>query len=451
MISIQDFFISQQPKPLSQKDKSLIYKKFIEKRERNHNRRRSVVYKSFAYSISSLAIIGFVFFGNMFHVFDLFPSQISQQVSAQSIGKIISSQGEISIYDTNNRKIDTDTIQLADRVVVGQNSKVVVLINESFTAEISGPAQFQIIVDDQGDSTNYRIKLLNWWDYIAVNSIAPVENNRISVQTSEWVTIQKSKSTPSDKVSFEIKNISNTAKTTIINKSSSTLEVLPSLEPVSLLQKITNSIDSSSIVINPEQIVELSTQQNTWIQGEIKLLSQQAIVITDMTKDSNTLPKKPISSSIVVKQEVEPKEPSITKENMQEISSNLYKTFLQKDYNELILYYFQWKENEYNIITNNINNRLNRIANSIHIQQNTNTSLDGLISFAQTLQNNMSNNDQIPHFYYRNLAIFIKKLSLLQPHTFGMMKQPSKTKQITIDYIYWLVDLQQNNTSYQFY
>jgi hypothetical protein len=84
MTTLKKFIITNQSKPLLQKAKTSIYKDFLQKRERKNTNRWSIVYKTFTYSLSLLSVIGFVFFG----LFEKSPTDFSQSVDAQSIGKI---------------------------------------------------------------------------------------------------------------------------------------------------------------------------------------------------------------------------------------------------------------------------------------------------------------------------------------------------------------------------
>jgi hypothetical protein len=64
----------------------------LQKRERKNTNRWSIVYKTFAYSISTLSVVGFILFGNFFGIFEQNPTELSQSVDAQAIGKIVSSK-----------------------------------------------------------------------------------------------------------------------------------------------------------------------------------------------------------------------------------------------------------------------------------------------------------------------------------------------------------------------
>lgn len=441
MTTLKNIIQSQQPTSLLQQDKAAIYKSFLQKRERKNTNRWSIVYKTFAYSLSTLSVIGFILFGNFFGIFEKSPTELSQSVDAQSIGKIISSKWWFSIYNNENRKIDTDTIQLSDRIIVDPASTIKVLIHDSFTAEIVGPAQFEIIVDEDQDNKNYNLKFINWWDYIAIDSIKEFEKNHISVQTSDGVTVKKNQNDESKKISFAIKTTPGEDNKTIINKSTSTLEVTTSNISNSILGQMSSKTTNSSVVINPEQVVEITAQWNT-DNGTITIVSQQDI------KQENTTNEVVVKSTPKKNTTTEEKR-VINEDDIKNIQANLYRSFLQKDYNELVVSYFAGKENEYNIIKNNINDRLNRLAKIWRLSNNTDTSLDGIIIFTQKILIQYQTLD-IPETSYKNLLPLIQKLNEVNKHNFGIIKQAGKEDEVTLEHIYSLIDLQQNNSTYRF-
>lgn len=441
MTTLKNIIQSQQPTSLLQQDKAAIYKIFLQKRERKNTNRWSIVYKTFAYSLSTLSIIGFILFGNFFGIFERSPTELSQSVDAQSIGKVISPKWWFSIYNNENRKIDTDTIQLSDRIIVDPSSTIKVLIHDSFTAEIVGPAQFEIVVDEDQDNKNYNIKFINWWDYIAIDSIKESEKNHISVQTSDGVTVKKNQNDESKKISFAIKTTPGEDNRTIINKSISTLEVTTSNISNSILGQMNSKTTNSSIVINPEQVIEITAQWNT-DNSTITIVSQQDI------KQDNTISEVAVKPTPKINTSIEEKR-TINEDDIENIQANLYRSFLQKDYNELVVSYFAGKENEYSIIKNNINYRLNRLAKIWRLSNNTDTSLDGIIIFTQKILTHYQTLD-IPETSYKNLLPLIQKLNEVNKHNFGIIKQAGKGDEVTLEHIYSLIDLQQNNSTYRF-
>ncbi len=299
MITLRQLIESNQHKSLWQQDKAAIYKSFLQKRERKNTNRWSIVYKTFAYSISTLSVVGFILFGNFFGIFEQNPTELSQSVDAQAIGKIVSSKWTFAIYNNENRKIDTDTIQLSDRIIVDSSSTIKVLIHDSFTAEVVGPAQFEIILDEDKDNKNYNIKFINWGDYIAIDSVSDSINNHISVQTSDGVTVKRNQQDEFKKVSFAIQSTPGAENTKIINKSTSSPEVTTSTSDTSLLGQITSKTINSSVMISPEQVVEITSQWTT-DDGSIKMISQQNINTTLPNETTTKTPKKPSTTAIIV-------------------------------------------------------------------------------------------------------------------------------------------------------
>jgi hypothetical protein len=443
MITLRQLIESKQHTPLWQQDKAAIYKIFLQKRERKNTNRWSIVYKTFAYSISTLSVVGFILFGSFFGIFEQNPTELSQSVDAQSIGKIVSSKWTFAIYNNENRKIDTDTIQLSDRIIVDSSSTIKVLIHDSFTAEVVGPAQFEIILNEDKDNKNYNIKFINWGEYIAIDSVNNSINSHISVQTSDGVTVKKKQQNEFKKVSFAIQSIPGAENTKITNKSSSSLEVTTNTIDTSLLGQMTSKTINSSVMISPEQVVEI-TSQWTNDDGSITIISQQNINTTIPNEIVTKTPKKPSKTPIIIEETQK-----INENDIKKIKSNLHRSFLQKDYTSLVIYHFWWKENEYNIIKNNINDRLNRLAQIGKLPTNTDTSLWGIIVFAQAIQDHYQTLN-IPQTAYKNLVPLIKRLSEVNKHTFWIIKQSGKDKDITLEHIYSLIDLQQNNNMYRF-
>ena len=64
--NLSQYLASYQPHHLSVTDKAAVYKNFLEKKQNNHNRNWVRVYKSIAYSISTVAVISTILFGNFF-------------------------------------------------------------------------------------------------------------------------------------------------------------------------------------------------------------------------------------------------------------------------------------------------------------------------------------------------------------------------------------------------
>lgn len=443
MTTLQSYFISLQKGHLSQQDKASIYKDFLKKRERKANNRRTIVYKSFAYSLSTLTVVWFLLFGNFFGVFKQEWVQLTQTVEAQAIGKIITSKWIFSIYNKENRKIDTNIITLTDRIIVEKDANIKILINDSFTAEIIGPAQFEIIIDEDQDNKNYNLKFINWGDFVAIDSVAHTENNNIKIETSDGVTIQQSKENKTNNTtSFEIKETKGNK--TIINKSANTIEVTKTDNINSLFSKITSpTTPQEKVIIKAEQIVEI--QKNNTNDNTIKIISQQDTTIPNENK-SNINKKTEQKPNSIIEEE---QKPIFTTQDNTEISSNLYKSFLQKEYNELLLYHFWGELYKKNIVLNNINNRLNRIATIAQFKTNTQITLPEIITFAQELYTYCQKTN-ISKRSYRNLPTLINKLVEINKHDFWIIPQAERTNEEQIKHIYGIINLQQDQITYTF-
>jgi hypothetical protein len=90
------------------------------------------------------------------------------------------------------------------------------------------------------------------------------------------------------------------------------------------------------------------------------------------------------------------------------------------------------------------------LASIIDYPTNENNSLENIIQFAESLESKYKEIG-IPSYVYKNLSIMIYKLKELNKHNFWIMKKPSKDKDITLDYIYSLVNLGQNESIYKFH
>jgi hypothetical protein len=86
-------------------------------------------------------------------------------------------------------------------------------------------------------------------------------------------------------------------------------------------------------MISPEQVVEIISQQNT-DDGIIKIVSQQNIKNPIINEITQKTPKK--TQNAVIIKEIE----KINVNDITKIKSNLHRSFLQKDYTSLVVYYF---------------------------------------------------------------------------------------------------------------
>lgn len=430
--SLQDVFTSLEHHSLDHTWKSSIYANFLQKRERVNNKRRSLVYKTFAYGLSTLSMIWFVLLSNFFGIFDYKNIEISQSVVAQTIGKIISASWSFAIYDTNNRKIDSDTVQIKDRVVVDKWSTIKILVNDSFTAEIVGPAHFEIIVNDENDNTNYNLKFLQWWDYISIDGVNTTQSNDISVQTSDGVVVKKNQK-QWEKTSFAIESIAGQENKKITNKSSASIEIT-TIED-------NNSWQTNTVIIDSEKIVNISTKSDNNKEAEIKIISESSLsqVKTNPVKINKKSVKEYSNVSVDGK---------ISQQDYQIIQSNLYKSFVESDIEEVIIQHFGWDKKKYQIALTNLNNRLNRLANIVDIENNRNISLEGLVAHAEYIIE-LFKNKKVQPSSYKNLPIIVRNLKEINKHEFGIIR-PKTGTWLTSEYIDNLVDLKQDSVFYKF-
>ena len=432
--SLQGVFTSLEHHTLTHTGKSSIYANFLQKRARVNNKRRSLVYKTFAYGLSTLSMIGFVLLSNFFGIFDYKNIEISQSVVAQTIGKIISASWSFSIYDTNNRKIDSDTVQIKDRVVVDKWSTIKILVNDSFTAEIVGPAHFEIIVNDENNNTNYNLKFLQWWDYISIDGVNTTQSNDISVQTSDGVVVKKNQK-QWEKTSFAIESIAGNENKKITNKSSASIEI------TTIDDTNKDSWETKTVIIDSEKIVNISTKADNNKDGEIKIISESSL--NEVKANPVKINKKSVKeySNVSV-------DGKISQQDYQIIQSNLYKSFIESDIEEVIIQHFGWDKKKYQIALTNLNNRLNRLANVVDIENNRNISLEGLVAHAEYIIE-LFKNKKVQPSSYKNLPIIVRNLKEINKHEFGIIR-PKTGTWLTSEYIDNLVDLKQDSVFYKF-
>ncbi len=413
--NLAQYFDSYTPNSLSITEKAAIYKNFLEKKQRSQNNSWIRIYKSIAYSISTLAVISVILFGNFFGLFDQKPAEIGQFVVAQTIGKILNTQGTFTIYNKDNRPIAGDSIELTDRVVVDENSQVNILVHDSFIAQISGPAQFEIILNE--DNNGYNLKFINGGDNIAINSIAETSKN-ISVQTSDGVTIRNNEN--NQKLSFSVQKKPGASERSIINQSNASIEIS---ETTSMEDKV---------LIQPRHSINFVKESNKNIQ----IISQQEIVDTTETQTDTKHTTKPISNNSV------PDEVRhiITNDDIKTLKLILEKAFLKSEYNDLVMNYLIGKDNEYKVTIANIKKRLDRIAPIANIEPQSVTSLTDAAHYANTLIKGLEAYGVRPEIY-NNLIVMINKFNELIGQEYGFLQDTNKRKPITTEFI---------NTMYNF-
>ena len=135
--TLANHFNSFTPESLTRADKASMYRGFLDKKQYSQHNNRTRVYKGIAYSVSTLAVMSTILFGNFFGLFEHQPTEMNQCVVAQTIGTIIPSEGSITIYNKDNRTIAGDNIDLTDRVVVDANAQVNILVHDSFIAQVA--------------------------------------------------------------------------------------------------------------------------------------------------------------------------------------------------------------------------------------------------------------------------------------------------------------------------
>lgn len=416
--TLAQYFNSYSPDHLSIAQKANIYKGFLEKRQNNQNKSWVRVYKSIAYSISTIAVISTILFGNFFGIFEHKPSDMGQFVVAQTIGKILSSEGTFTIYNKDSRTIAWNSIEISDRVVVDEHSQVDILVHDSFVAQVFGPAQFEIILGE--DKESYNLKFINGGDNIEINSINEVNKN-ISIQTSDGVVIKNNDK--SQKLSFSVKKDPTDGQRSIINQSNSSLEVSGNSDQ-----------SQEKVVIQPRHSVNFV--KNT---QDIQIISQQEIIDTPINStDTQTTKVKNTSS--------EPEEQhTITNDDIKYIQQTLDKSFLNSEYHDLVMNYFVGKDNEYQITLMNINKRLNRLAPIADIDIQQATTLTELVNYSHAIIKGFTYYELDPNIYH-NLTVMIKKLDELPHHEYGFLQETNKRRPIDITFIKSIISFNPNNT-----
>jgi hypothetical protein len=56
----------------------------------------------------------------------------------------------------------------------------------------------------------------------------------------------------------------------------------------------------------------------------------------------------------------------------------------------------------------------------------------------------------VPKTSYQNLTSLILRIKEINKHEFWILRYPNKNKTITLDHIYSLINLQQDNSTYKF-
>lgn len=433
-MNIAEFFQSQSPSHLTQAQKSALYADFLKKRERwtSSVRRSLVSHKLLIYGAASIAAVSVFFFGKWTNI--LAPSENiynNTNVSAQNIGTILESKGDVTIIN-NWRAVIATTIQLNDQIVVSKGASIKVLINDAFQADILWPATFEIVpTAELNDRTIYNLKFSNGWDYIAINTPHDeIQKNEIAVQTMHGVMIKNRWET--HKSSFTIVNSSSVDTTTILNKSATSLEVTKA--------SLTDSKeDQSSITIEPTKIVQVSTptltdDDLTVITTEILTQAKEDSIITDVSaslteKVIPAIAKVPnTATNSIVKTLPDDKEIDnlkfVVQKQISSIEQNLYWPFIYNDIKNIVVYHLLGNENAAQISYNNLNLRIERIWTIIDLPNKWSVStiqelLDRVIALQDKI-NNKYTSDTVKIRY--NLQSLRSWLELLKDYKFGVYK-----------------------------
>ena len=389
-----------------------MYRGFLDKKQYSQHNNRTRVYKGIAYSVSTLAVMSTILFGNFFGLFEHQPTEMNQFVVAQTIGKIISSEGSFTIYNKDNRTIAGDNIDLTDRVVVDANAQVNILVHDSFIAQVAWPAQFEIVLSE--DQQSYNLNFSNGGDNIDINSISE-SNKNISIQTSDGVVIKNNDL--SQKSSFSVKTNSKDGQRSIINKSNSAIEVSNSKNTNTEEKVIVQAKHSANFVKNNDQ-------------ENIQILTQQEIIDIPVITTGSTIKTNKDKPKV----SPEPEEHVITSTNIKTIQQILNKSFLTSEYNDLVVNYIVGKNNEYTVSIMNINRRLDRLAPLANIPLQYTDSLIGLEEYAKDIIRWFEEYWLSPDIY-QNLPLMIRNINELPRHEYGFLLETNKRKTVTIEFI----------------
>ena len=345
---------------------------------------------------------------------------MGQFVVAQTIGKIIASDGTFTIYNKDNRSIAGDSIELTDRVIVDENAQVDILVHDSFVAQVFGPAQFEIILNE--DLEGYNLKFINGGDNIAINSVNESSKN-ISIQTSDGVVIKNNEK--SQKLSFSVQKKPGESERSVINQSTSSLEISD-----------TQNNTDQKVVVQAKHSMNFMKDDKA---NNIQIISQQEIIDTPLIVE-NQQPSKGKPQNITPENIPH----IITRENIKTIKQVLTKEFLNSEYNDLVTYYLIGQDNEYTTTLANINKRLNRLAVIANVEQQKTHSLSEIIAYINTIIQGFEEYGLDPT-YYQNLNIMIQKLDELPHHEYGVLQQTHQKKPVDISFIRSIISFNPNN------
>ncbi len=346
-------------------------------------------------------MMAFMLFTNFFGLFDYHNiTELSQSIVAQSIGKIIEHKWSFVVYNAAGKPIESNQIRLQDRVVVEEGSFVTVLVQDSFTAQVTGPAQFEITIDEQYASVDYRLQFIQWGDFVAINGIRNLDN-QISIQTSDGVILRKDANS-NQKVAFTVENRNN--EKTITNNSSDKLDVM-----------ITNETSSSSVSIVASSTVNLVNDNNT-------------MIAVSPSQNQPTQTTKPILSSQPIDNKDNIDAPVVvwTAAKKQSLEDNLYVVFVKNDLAAIASAYLKWDRTRLQVATTNLNNRLHRIATLVEHPTNTSLQITSLISYTDSILSTYRTHVVDYPANYRNLTRIKTYLTIIQNYEYGLFEGKSE-------------------------
>lgn len=405
--TLSQYFNSRKIESPSIEQKASIYKNFLDlKNEQTYSQSNSF-YKRLSYGLSTFVVAGALFYGSFFWLFNTHTQDSTKRVvEAQQIWQITKHTGTYTIYDTQNRAVEGDIITLNDYVNVRQDASIEVRVSDEFSAQVSGPAQFRIIVKD--DQSWYKLAFINGWDDITVNKTKESDKN-ISVQTSDGVFISN---TDHKSSSFSVSKDKTTQKRRITNKSSTILE-------------IKSKEDGKTIVIPAHYHTEIAKDE---IDGDITILSQAEIddLLAWNTGDVMSWWQNTIDAEVVVH--------TIDATDKEKLALILDKAFLRSEYDDLIVAYALWDEQLYSNVLHNINKRLDRIAPIANINKEQHKTIEWLISYTQEIIDSFDHY-QLEKNNYHNLEVMIEKLENITTHRYGLLESTAEIKTIDADYV----------------
>lgn len=380
------------------------------------------MYKAITYVVCTIVVINTIRFGDFFGLFpQQYPQEESQHVVAQTIGKITEHKWVFTIYNAENRMIAGDVIQIGDRVVVNEKGMVKVLIQDSFMAQVQGPAQFEIVFHQENNSYNF--KFLNGGDNIAIDSVTPV-HKQIAVQTSDGVVITNTDKT-SEHISFSLQKNSATAQRSVVNHSATSLAMKQ------IYQK-----DKEDVVIQPKHTVDFVKESDQ----DITILAHQEIIqaIPIVVKAT------PMKSA-----QKEEQHPVLNDEQIDQLQLILQKAFLRADYTDLQYYYLIGKDHEYKTMIENIDKRLDRVATVLGVSMQTVTSLEQVAPYAESLIQELIRYENTTLFVH-NLRAMINLYKDLSTHQYWVLSQAHTIKPVTKEFIKTIIP-SSSDSSYHYF